>query len=61
MRLACGRIESRAIRDMIRNEGRRQDGRDVNTVRPISSEGDWTESAALRNHIYGLLNGYQWV
>ena len=24
---------------MIRNEGRRQDGRDVNTVRPIASEG----------------------
>ena len=39
VRLACGRIESRAIRDMIRNEGRRQDGRDVNTVRPIASEG----------------------
>lgn len=39
MRLACGRIESQAIRNMIRREGRRQDGRDVNTVRPIASEG----------------------
>lgn len=39
MRLACGRIESKALRDLIRHTGRRQDGRDVNTVRPITCEG----------------------
>ena len=39
MRLACGRAESRAIRDMIRRSGVRQDGRGVSTVRPITSEG----------------------
>ena len=39
VRLACGRVESRAIRNMIRRDGRRQDGRDIHTVRPITSEG----------------------
>ena len=50
MRLACGRAESRAIRDMIRRSGTRQDGRGVSTVRPITSEGGllpWTHGSSL--------------
>ena len=29
--------------------------------RPIASEGDWADSAQMRNHIYGLLNGYEYI
>ena len=39
VRLACGKIESQAIRDSIRLRNRRQDGRDTKTVRPITCEG----------------------
>ena len=39
VRLSCGRIESQAIRDSIRINNRRQDGRDTKTVRPITCEG----------------------
>jgi len=39
VRLACGRCESNALRSMIRANGLRQDGRDIKTVRPITSSG----------------------
>lgn len=39
IRLACMRLESKALRDMIRHKGHRQDGRDIHTVRPITCEG----------------------
>jgi hypothetical protein len=29
--------------------------------RPITTEGDWADSAKMRNHIYGLCNGYEYV
>lgn len=35
---ACGKIESRALRDTIRTNGRRQDGRTTRMVRPIACE-----------------------
>ena len=35
---ACGKIESRALRDTIRNKGRRQDGRTTSMIRPIACE-----------------------
>jgi len=35
---ACGKIESRALRDAIRTNGRRQDGRTTSMIRPIACE-----------------------
>ena len=35
---ACGKIESRALRDTIRINGRRQDGRTTRMIRPIACE-----------------------
>ena len=35
---ACGKIESRALRDVIRTKGRRQDGRTTSMIRPIACE-----------------------
>jgi hypothetical protein len=48
VRLACGKIESQAIRDSIRLRNRRQDGRDTKTVRPITCEGGCTARRCLR-------------